>query len=44
MNRPTVLMVLVVALLLITGGLVSRARGGGMLSRWIAAHQPNAGH
>ena len=43
MRKPTVLLVLFIAFVLIAGGIASRGRGG-VISRWIAAHQSNAGH
>jgi hypothetical protein len=44
MKRQTVLLVLVLAALLVAAGLAARSKGGGVIARWINAHQANAGH
>ena len=44
MSKLTVLLVVALAALRIATGLVTHSRGGGAISRWIAAHRANAGH
>jgi hypothetical protein len=44
MRKQTVWVVLVIAALLIGGALTVRSMGGGVISRWVAAHRSNAGH
>lgn len=44
MKRSTVLLVLVLSALFVAGGLAFRSKGGGVIARWVAAHQSNAGH
>lgn len=42
--KTHVVAVLCIAALLIAAGLYSRSRGGGIITRWIAAHQADGGH
>lgn len=42
--KTHVILVLVVSTLLIAAGIYSQSRGGGIIARWIAAHQSNVSH
>ena len=42
--KTHVVVVLCIAALLIAAGLYARSRGGGIVMRWIAAHQAGGGH
>jgi hypothetical protein len=44
MRKQTLLVVLAISALIIGGALTLRSRGGGVISRWVAAHQANSGH
>ena len=46
MKKPTTLVLVAIAALLILAGIYTRGEGGGVLGRWLAQlhGNPNAGH